>query len=117
MLEVKFGERIRTVRKSAGYNQNEFCSLLNIPQSTLSAYETDRMPPTIATLINIATRFNVSLDWLCGIKNCISDKTLTALDEVILDEIADLNTLMSHLSKVLNRLEGIYKSLGVDRDL
>ena len=63
----KFGERIRTVRKNAGCSQKEFCSLLDIPQSTLSAYETDRMQPTVATLINIATQFNVSLDWLCSI--------------------------------------------------
>ena len=64
MSEIKFGERIRTVRKNAGCSQKEFCSLLDIPQSTLSAYETDRMQPTVATLINIATRFNVSMDWL-----------------------------------------------------
>lgn len=68
MSEIKFGERIRTVRKNAGCSQKEFCSLLDIPQSTLSAYETDRMQPTVATLINIATRFNVSMDWLCGIE-------------------------------------------------
>ena len=65
--EVKFGERIRAVRKNAKCNQKEFCSLLNIPQSTLSAYETDRMQPTVATLINISTKFNVSMDWLCSV--------------------------------------------------
>lgn len=48
-------------------SQKEFCAVLDIPQSTLSAYETDRMQPTVSTLINIATKFNVSLDWLCGI--------------------------------------------------
>ena len=56
MSEIKFGERIRTVRKNAGCSQKEFCSLLDIPQSTLSAYETDRMQPTVATLINIDKR-------------------------------------------------------------
>ncbi len=68
MSEIRFGERIRTVRKNAGCSQKEFCSLLDIPQSTLSAYETDRMQPTVASLVNIATKFNVSLDWLCGIE-------------------------------------------------
>ena len=67
MSKLKFGERIRTVRKNAGCSQKEFCSFLDIPQSTLSAYETDRMQPTVATLVHIATKFNVSLDWLCGI--------------------------------------------------
>lgn len=33
------------------YNQKEFGLLLGIPQSTLSAYETDRMQPTVAEFI------------------------------------------------------------------
>lgn len=68
MSAIKFGKRIRIVRKNAGCSQKEFCALLDIPQSTLSAYETDRMQPTVMSLINIATKFNVSLDWLCGIE-------------------------------------------------
>lgn len=71
-MELKFGERIREVRKNAGCSQKEFCALLDIPQSTLSAYETDRMQPTVASLVNIATKFNVSLDWLCGIEKTVS---------------------------------------------
>lgn len=67
MAETKFGKRIRSIRQNAECSQKEFCTVLDIPQSTLSAYETDRMQPTVSTLINIATKFNVSLDWLCGI--------------------------------------------------
>ena len=67
MAETKFGKRIRSIRQNAECSQKEFCAVLDIPQSTLSAYETDRMQPTVSTLINIATKFNVSLDWLCGI--------------------------------------------------
>ena len=72
MSELKFGERIREVRKNAGCSQKEFCAMLDIPQSTLSAYETDRMQPTAVSLVNIATTFNVSLDWLCGIEKSVS---------------------------------------------
>lgn len=71
-MELKFGERIREVRKNAGCSQKEFCTVLDIPQSTLSAYETDRMQPTVTSLVNIATTFNVSLDWLCGIEKSVS---------------------------------------------
>ncbi len=69
MAGVKLGERIRAIRKNAGCSQKEFCSRLGIPQSTLSAYETDRMQPTVATLIHIATEFNASIDWICGLDN------------------------------------------------
>lgn len=75
MKKIKFGERIRKVRKNAGYSQKEFCTALDIPQSTLSAYETDRMQPTVASLVNIATKFNVSLDWLCGISDDVEQKS------------------------------------------
>lgn len=76
-LELKFGEKICQIRKNAGYNQKEFSALLKIPQSTLSAYETDRMHPPIFTLVKIAKKFNVSMDWLCGIgsDNKLSEQT------------------------------------------
>lgn len=76
-LELKFGKRIRTIRENADYTQKEFCELLDIPQSTLSAYETDRMYPPIFTLVKIAKKYNVSMDWLCGIgsDNKLSEQT------------------------------------------
>ena len=68
VLKLNFGERIRAVRKSVGKNQTEFSALLDIPQSTLSAYETDAMQPAIFNLVKIAKTFNVSMDWLCGLE-------------------------------------------------
>lgn len=84
MSELKFGKRIRAVRKNAGCSQKEFCEILDIPQSTLSAYETDRMQPTIVSLVSIATKFNVSLDWLCGIELTDEDKKHNAVIEDII---------------------------------
>lgn len=77
MAGVKLGERIRAIRKNAGCSQKEFCSQLGIPQSTLSAYETDRMQPTVATLIHIATEFNVSIDWICGLDDSLFNESDT----------------------------------------
>ncbi len=66
MSENSIGERIRIIRMKAGCSQKEFCSILDIPQSTLSSYETDKLQPTVATLISIAKKYHVSMDWLCG---------------------------------------------------
>ena len=76
-LELKFGEKICQIRKNAGYNQKEFSALLKIPQSTLSAYETDRMHPPIFTLVKITKKCNLSRDRLCGIgsDNKLSEQT------------------------------------------
>ena len=93
MSEIKFGERIRIVRKNAGCSQKEFCAMLDIPQSTLSAYETDRMQPTVVSLVNIATKFNVSLDWLCGIeKNAPNFGTIGEALGAVYD-LAEINGL------------------------
>lgn len=76
VLKLKFGERIRAVRKSVGKNQKEFSALLDIPQSTLSAYETDAMQPAIFNLVKIAKTFNVSMDWLCGLEKTQESNSL-----------------------------------------
>ncbi len=98
---MKFGKRIRAVRKNAGYSQKEFGSLLGIPQATLSAYETDRMQPTVSSLIRIAKKFNVSLDWLCGIKNPKKpDNTSAELNAVLTEAEEFLNEFLRKLSEV-----------------
>lgn len=87
-MGLKFGERIREVRKKSGYTQKEFGALLDIPQTTLSAYETDRMQPTVASLVAIASKFDVSLDWLCGVDCSLSNDLFAALNaaETLLQE-------------------------------
>lgn len=101
--KIQFGERIRLIRKKAKCNQKEFGAMLNIPQSTLSAYETDRMQPTVASLVNIATKFSVSLDWLCGIDDYVSpfEKEQELLEKVISDETA---AIQAHIEQCQNTL-------------
>lgn len=112
MEKMKFGKRIRMIRQNSGYTQKEFCSLLGIPQSTLSAYETDRMQPTVDSLINIATKFNVSMDWLCGIKikketeQKIHDSDNESSDELSDGELlTDLESTLADAKKILQELQ------------
>lgn len=115
--DVMLGERIRTIRKNAGCTQKEFGELLNIPQSTLSAYETDRMQPTLLSLINIATKFNVSLDWLCGIEKDASpfENEKVELEKAITDEIAAVQVHMDYCNTTLRRLENQLNDLSEKR--
>lgn len=101
MAETKFGKRIRSIRQNAECSQKEFCTVLDIPQSTLSAYETDRMQPTVATLINIATKFNVSLDWLCGI-----DKTNGGKDNTEIQYLPTAKKLIAQPAPPTVKLNG-----------
>lgn len=62
-----FGERLKNLRFiRMQKTQKEFSEFLNIPQPTLSSYESGRNKPTIDVVINIANKCNVSIDWLCG---------------------------------------------------
>ena len=80
-MKTQFGERIQIIRKNAGCSQKKFGSELNIPQTTLSAYETDRMQPTVAALISIATKYDVSMDWLCGLEPKEPQLNVTTLEK------------------------------------
>lgn len=112
MSEIKFGKRIREVRENAGYNQKEFGSLLNIKQSTLSAYETDRMQPTISALVKIAEMFDVSLDWLCGIVKEEQDKKLELNDcTEILTDLAKAKDVFAALEKANAEAKRFFEEL------
>lgn len=68
-----FALRIKKLRQMNNLNQASFAKLIGTNQSTLSAYENgDRLPP-FEILLSLATEFQVSLDWLCG----LSENTFT----------------------------------------
>lgn len=78
-----FSIRIKELRSNMDMTQLQFANLIDVSTPTLSGYENDLKKPSIAVLVNIAQKCNVSIDWLCG----LSDKRSTS-DE--LDTYADL---------------------------
>lgn len=100
-----FGERIRIIRKQTGYSQKEFCAMLDIPQSTLSAYETDRMQPTVTTLINIAVKCDVSMDWLCGLEPKETQSDVIILKGSSFTAEIPTSTSPELLTVILNKIE------------
>lgn len=80
MGNTKFGEKLQTLRKNMGYSQKEFAEYLEIPRSSMSAYENDHNSPTMEVLINVANKCNVSLDWLCGLSS--SPKNISTLGDI-----------------------------------
>lgn len=58
--------RIRELRKSLGLTQQEVANRLNIERTSYARYESGCREPDIATLIQLADLFQVSLDYLCG---------------------------------------------------
>lgn len=62
-------KQLKKLREANGKSQQEVCNALNIEQSTLANYENGKRIPKIDILINIASYYNVSVDYLLGLTN------------------------------------------------
>lgn len=61
---MNIGERIAMLRKERGWNQQQLAGKINVSQSTLAMWETDKRRPNTDALNDLADIFNVSLDFL-----------------------------------------------------
>ena len=63
---MEFKDRLKELRKSNGYTQNDMATLLEVTTSTVAMWESGKRHPTIETLKSLARLFNVSMDYLTG---------------------------------------------------
>lgn len=66
-MENVFAERITQVRREKGLSQRAAAALIGIQAASLSSYESGRKSPNLEMALKIATAYDRSLDWLCGI--------------------------------------------------
>ena len=59
-------ERLKTLREQLGISQSKLAKEIGIAQASVNRYETDKVTPTVETLIWYADRFDVSLDYIFG---------------------------------------------------
>lgn len=64
-----FADRLRELRASLKITQVEFVDGLGITTAALSAYENNLKNPSISVAKRIAEKYNVSIDWLCGLSD------------------------------------------------
>lgn len=64
-----FSDRLKELRQSLNLTQQEFVSDIGITASALSAYEKNQKKPSIGVVKGIAEKYNVSIDWLCGLSD------------------------------------------------
>jgi transcriptional regulator with XRE-family HTH domain len=63
---MEFSKKLKELRTKKGLTQREMSVLLNISNSTIGMYETNKREPDNATLSRIADFFDVSTDYLLG---------------------------------------------------
>ncbi|MCI8397192.1 MAG: helix-turn-helix transcriptional regulator [Clostridia bacterium] len=61
--------KIRDIREDRDLKQKKLAELLNCTQQTYSRYETGEITIDIESLIQLATFYNTSIDYLVGLTN------------------------------------------------
>ncbi len=61
-----FAERLKELRKEKNLSQAEFAEILHIKQQSYARYELDTSEPSYEMLVQIATFFSVTADYLLG---------------------------------------------------
>ena len=66
---MSVGKKIKALRKSAGYSQEELAEKLSVSRQAITKWETDAGLPDIINLQAVSTLFQVSIDELLGQNN------------------------------------------------
>ncbi len=64
-----FGERLRQLRTEKGIGQDKLAKTLGLSNASISYWETGKQLPSIEAVFKLALYFNVSADYLLGIKD------------------------------------------------
>lgn len=69
------GKKIYTLRKQAGFSQEELAFKLNVSRQTVSRWEMDAMQPNLENVRQLCEIFNVGADYFIGESNAFMQKT------------------------------------------
>ena len=68
-MDILFIERLVQLRKEKGLSQVELAKVLNTTQRRISYMELGKVEPDLSTLVALSSYFEVSTDYLIGIKD------------------------------------------------
>ena len=63
-----FGLRIKQLRRSRKWTQKDVAERIKVTKETIYRYENNLLTPSLDSAIRLALLFNVSLDYLTGLK-------------------------------------------------
>ncbi len=94
--------RIKSLREERGWTQTQLGKLLNVKDSAVSKYETEKIPLTADTLKLLSEIFEVSVDYIMGltpVRNpCGTSCAKPIVSDVIASKDTDLLETMDGLS-------------------
>ncbi len=93
---MKWNKRIKDLREDHDLTQDELAEQLGVSKRTLLRYESGVSEPTISVLIKLSLLFDVSVDYIIGIKSN--------------PEIEE-STIKSEIEDIINKMQKIKSSL------
>ena len=100
---IDLGLRIKELREKVGWSQEDLGRKVNKSKSTISLYENGGLVPPGDTLIEMASLFNVSLDYLVG----IDKNEMVSIDKLTEHQKAMINTLIVELQDATKSKSGL----------
>lgn len=68
-MNILFNVRLQQLRKERKLKQSDLAKILNTTQRRISYMESGKVEPDLSTLISLSIFFEVSTDYLLGIKD------------------------------------------------
>ena len=99
---MDFKERLKDLRKMKGLSQVALADRLGLSKSTIGAYETGDITPSLEALNLIADFFNVDIDYLLG-KEDVSTYIITPEQKEVVDAICEDTELLALMRKAMNK--------------
>lgn len=71
---MSFGKILKDLRTERHLSQQQLADLLNITQSAIAKWELGKTEPTASAIVSVALFFDVSCDFLLGLKDEFDNK-------------------------------------------
>lgn len=89
-------DRIKRLREQYGITQSELAKQLGITRSSVNAWEMGISTPSTQYIVELASIFDVSTDFLLGVENTVSINVSGLSDK----DIELLNSIVLHLKNM-----------------
>lgn len=68
-MKNKFKDNLKSLREDKGIGQVELAKKIGVSKGTISFWENGLREPTMSSLISLSQFFDVSIDYLVGLKD------------------------------------------------
>lgn len=104
---MTFSERLANARKERGFTQSDVAEKLNVSFQAVSLWERGETTPEIDKLVDIASLYQVSLDWLLTGKQ--EESVFLDFQDSLSDRLFDENRMYTYV-KTYAGVKNLYQT-------